>query len=113
MTWIGDCLVLYIYQTKNDETGEAAEGSVDSYRRIYANPEQPWKCPILMLAIYIFTTPRDSTNLFPGEYQNTRFGKDLRTLLRELPVNIVKLVCNVVWDIGMSSLHFATIKFLV
>ena len=53
ISWTGDCLNIVTPKTKNDQTGERAEDS-SSGKHIFANPLNPKRCPILILALFFF-----------------------------------------------------------
>jgi len=86
VSWQQDCMVLNIPKHKSDQ-----EGAKCFPRHIYANPLEPSICPILSLAILIFskTFQYDSTQLnnfqiFAGHSQETRFSKQLHRVLERL-----------------------------
>ena len=81
MTWEGDALVINIGKMKNDQEGQNL-----SPRHIYANPENPAICPILSLALLVFTnsyTRSGSSRLLFGEHAKDRFGEWLRKTARD------------------------------
>ena len=48
--WLGDCLVIGLPRNKCDQGGDKAVR-----HHIYANPTEPAVCPVLALALYVFT----------------------------------------------------------
>ena len=50
ITWEDDALVIHISKQKNDQEGERVFG-----RHLYANPLDPSVCPILAMAVVIFS----------------------------------------------------------
>ncbi|KAH9162981.1 hypothetical protein LEN26_000713 [Aphanomyces euteiches] len=74
MTWEGDALVVRFAFTKNDQ-----EGMNDTPRHVYANVFQPSICPILSLAILVFTrgVQLDNSRLGCQKYV-PRIGVDLK-----------------------------------
>ena len=73
--WYGDSLQFFFGTHKRSQTGE---NSSEPWH-VYANPENPFICPILALSKYVFANPdlvNDGKNLlFPGEHQYERFIK--------------------------------------
>ena len=66
LSWQNDCLVVDMSVHKGDQTGEKI-----TPKHVYANPFQPEICPILALALHIFSTSLrmdndDSSLLFLG-----------------------------------------------
>lgn len=75
-----DCLVFEFAKSKGHQKGEEHVGPW----HVYANPFEPWLCPVLALARYLLCFPevlRGEVSLFPGKdtsiYQRyaERFGK--------------------------------------
>ena len=65
---------------------------------IYANPGQPSICPILALAMYLFSNPsilRGDQKLFPGGNQYSRFTKSFQRALNHLKDDIKSLGVDV------------------
>jgi hypothetical protein len=77
ISWTDDHLNICTPKTKNNQTGERAE-DLDVDKHVYANPKCPFMCPILILAVYFFSTERQGNRLFPGDNQETTFGNILR-----------------------------------
>ena len=63
--WQDDCMVVKVPTQKCDRNGK-----LSYWKRVYANPLKPWMCPVLALAIHVFSiTPADSFNnrVFTGD----------------------------------------------
>lgn len=103
-------MTLIIPHSKTDQTGEQAEG-IDTMRRIYSNPDEPWKCPILLTAIHFFSTERIAGNLFEGEDQHVRYGNILRDLMHSLPDSDLKTVCDNAYQIGTHSFRKGAVTY--
>jgi hypothetical protein len=91
ISWIDDSLVINIPKHKGDQDGAKAFP-----RHIYANPLEPSICPILSLAVNIFSKsyrfdPEEKQNycLFDGGEQEKRFSRLLGKVLSELDENEV------------------------
>lgn len=78
--WKGDALMVHVPAHKGDQTGERAFP-----RHVYANPLNPNICPILALAVLIFSSPAHQNNsprqVFVGEHSESRFSEVLRSTL--------------------------------
>ena len=78
--WKGDALMVHVPAHKGDQTGERAFS-----RHVYANPLNPEICPILALAVLIFSSSAHTTNsprqVFIGEHSESRFSEVLRSTL--------------------------------
>jgi hypothetical protein len=81
LSWKDDALGIYFAIEKGDQTGDALPKDA---RNLYANSSHPQICPILALALY-FAFDRDfdgdDGSLFPGGFQNARFGKIMKRIL--------------------------------
>jgi hypothetical protein len=109
--WVGDCMVIGIMQSKNDQLGENAEQDMTEGTHIYANPLCPWKCPVLLMAMHVFTTATVGNRLFPGLVQNKRVSNMLRDLLTSLDNSILSLICGKPSDIGTHSFRKGSITY--
>jgi hypothetical protein len=73
--------------SKGDQAGE------DAYpKAVYANPHQPLICPILAIAVKVFSmgfiaNVRPEIPLFEGSHQESRFSHCLLETLFRLPEN--------------------------
>ena len=64
ISWQDDCMVIKLPTQKCD-----TNGLLSYWKRVYANPFKPWMCPILALAVHVFSlTPADpfSNCVFTG-----------------------------------------------
>lgn len=100
--WEEDALVIEEQGHKGDQKGEDKYG-----KHIFANPLMPWVCPVLALAVYIFSYPWrtgvGTQQLFTGTKSKDRFSHNLRAILSGLSdEEEVILGCD--WrDIGTHS----------
>ncbi|TXT28995.1 MAG: hypothetical protein FD136_1915 [Chitinophagaceae bacterium] len=65
-TWDNDSLVVQFDKQKGDQTGESV-----TPKHVYANPHEPSICPLLSLALLVFSTnfstkEDDKTKIFSG-----------------------------------------------
>lgn len=97
ITWEGDALVIRIGKQKNDQEGERSFG-----RHVYANPFEPSICPVLALAIVIFSK-RGSNKLFNGERPQARFGDCLSKALGHLTDAEIQLLGADPREVGIHS----------
>ena len=104
ITWEGDALVIRISKQKNDQEGERAYG-----RHVYANPFEPSICPVLALAVVIFTK-RGTNKLFNGERPQARFGDCLSKGLRSLTVAEIQLLGADPREVGIHSSTFLLVR---
>ena len=78
ISWDNDSLVIVFPSHKGDKDGKKAIP-----KHVYANTKEPSICPILSLAIYLFTKGYDregsKTTLFPGDAES-KFSKWLRKI---------------------------------
>jgi hypothetical protein len=78
ISWEDDSLTIQFAHQKTDMDGH----NDATKRHIYANPEDPWICPVLALGVYLATTTRrDGGMLFGGKNQYERFRKKLKSLV--------------------------------
>ncbi len=99
VSWTNDHLTIVNPRTKTDQTGEAAFP-----KSLYANPLQPELCPVLALAVTLFTRPSVSSGkLFEGPDQEDRFCKILSTVLMAIPDTLVGRLGARQGDIGSHS----------
>jgi len=92
--WRNDSLVIFFAHSKGDQEG------VNRLQpwHIYANPAQPFICPVLALAKYLFANPSilsSEDKLFPGGSQYSRFMKCFRRVIIHLKDEIKKLGCDI------------------
>ena len=83
MDWKGDSLQIQEQGHKADQAGENKY-----WKHVYANVYEPWICPILSLAVLIFTSgyraADERTQLFTGTNSKNRFGNILREVMDDL-----------------------------
>ena len=76
--WEDDSLLVCIAKAKHDQEGEGAK----TPWHIYANPCNPYICPVLALGLYLFSHPLLITNnnsfLFTGNSQYRRYTQVLK-----------------------------------
>lgn len=102
ISWEGDAMTIKVSRMKNDQEG------VKAYpRHIYANPLNPILCPILSIAILIFTKGfqrEGSDRLIFGNKKcaRDRFSKWLLGILRDCALVIVSMGL-IVSEIGSHS----------
>jgi len=86
--WKDDCLVITFAKSKCDQTGEGLSND----KHVYANPLVPYICPVLSLAVMIFTKHRgenlNNHKLFGGLDPENRFSKILKSMLEEIPEEV-------------------------
>jgi hypothetical protein len=83
ISWDGDSMVIVFPSHKGDK-----EGNVSLPKHVFANPLDPALCPILWLAVYVFTTGFRRTDAKPlvfGAVDSTesRFSKWLKSICGE------------------------------
>lgn len=102
INWLGDALVITEQGGKADQKGENNYG-----KHIFANPLQPAMCPILSLAVLIFSGPHHAPNgrqqLFVGTDSKGRFAHLLQEMIAGLTDEEVRLLGCEVEDVGMHS----------
>jgi len=91
ITFQNDCLVFEFAKSKSNQRGENHVGPWHVY---YANPHQPWCCPVLSLARYLFSYPdvlKGDMPLFDGTSQYTRYHYLFSNLLHSLESELFDL----------------------
>ena len=101
ISWESDALIIEEQGHKGDEKGEN-----NIKKHIYANPYEPWICPILSTAVLVFcagirTAGREK--LFNGTDSKKRFGDILRELVRSLSEAEIQVLACPVDEIGCHS----------
>lgn len=80
MSWRDDSLIVVFTQHKGDKEGQHSFG-----RHVYANPVHPELCPILALAVLIFSKNHYNTQgrqqLFEGKGPEDRFSDALQKVV--------------------------------
>jgi hypothetical protein len=78
--WEGDAMLVQEQGHKADQSGKEKY-----WKHIYANPVDPIICPILALAVHIFSIAAHSTHvnhkIFDGTNNKDRFGRNLAAVL--------------------------------
>ncbi len=105
LSWENDSLVVILPKHKGDQ-----EGSRVYPKHVYANPILPEICPILSLAIYVFSTNcfhREGSDwmLFQGGHQETKFSHWLVNVLKRGDVPELVELHNIAKDLGTHSLR--------
>ena len=75
--WEDDSLVVCIAKAKHDQEGEEAK----TLWHIYANPANPYICPVLALGLYLFSHPgllTDNSFLLTRNHQYWRYTQVLK-----------------------------------
>ena len=84
--FIDDALVFEFAKSKGNQTGDEF-----GPWHVYANPENPWICPVLALARYLFCYPdvlRGDSPLFEGKNQYSRYSTRFSKVLVEMEGNL-------------------------
>jgi hypothetical protein len=102
--WNGDCMTIEEQGQKADQTGE------DKFpKHVYANPLQPVICPILAIAVLVFScSSADSfanRQLFCGTDSKGRFGKHLGSTMARCNDAERLLLGAFIEDLGTHSLR--------
>ncbi|KAH9114901.1 hypothetical protein AeMF1_011037 [Aphanomyces euteiches] len=103
LDWVEDALSIEEQGHKGDQTGADKFG-----KHVYANPYEPWKCPILALSVLLFTYPDrldGKHQLFVGTDNKGRFGRALRRILMSLSDHELQALGCDAQDIGTHSLR--------
>ncbi len=99
MSWNGDALIVEIPGHKGDLEGAKSFG-----RHVYANPLQPDICPILCLAVLVFSGAyRQTQQVFEGKHSESRFSAILRSVVDNLTDAEMKLIGGCKKNIGTHS----------
>ena len=83
VSWETDSLIIQFAQHKGDKEGQVKFG-----RHVYANPREPTICPILSIAVLIFSKNRRAAGgrqrLFEGDRPESRFSDILLSVVDNL-----------------------------
>jgi len=110
LSWQDDALTVRMYVKKQDQEGKDCKA-----KHVFANPIKPWICPILALAVYIFTQgplqPGSKMLIFGNESAEDRFSKWLRGVLGlfEEPLHAMGIMIS---TIGTHSFRKGTATWL-
>ena len=110
ISWQDDSLTIRLFVEKNDQEGRDCKP-----KHVFANPVKPWICPVLALAVYIFTAgqrqPGAKMLLFGNDSAEDRFSTWLRAILRthEAPLQAMGIVIS---NIGTHSFRKGTATWL-
>jgi hypothetical protein len=111
--WQDDCLLVTLPKHKGDQ-----EGTTVLPKHVYANPQNPWTCPILSLAIYTFSTNlfhRENTDwmLFRGSRTESKFSNWLQKQLKRTSSEVQALIDGSAEDIGTHSFRKGVVTFVL
>ncbi|ETI30278.1 hypothetical protein F443_22601, partial [Phytophthora nicotianae P1569] len=83
MEWTEDCLSIEEQGHKGDQKGSEKFG-----KHVYANPYTPCQCPILALAVHLFSCPERTATGKQQQFIDTdnkkRFGRTLQRVIAAL-----------------------------
>ena len=102
--WENDSMVIHVPVSKGDQ-----DGAKTSPKHVYANPTCPALCPILALAVYVFTVGFRRTGakrtLFSEEHKaESRFSDWLKSSLGGLAADLVAMGIAII-EIGTHSIR--------
>ena len=102
MSWREDALVITFAIHKGDREGQNAYG-----RHVYANPENQSICPVLAIAVMVFSRGHRSQGgrqqLFEGKHSEKRFSHILASVVDDLPDAEAGILGARKQDIGTHS----------
>lgn len=82
MHWDNDAMQIFLIRMKNDQVGNLSGKPIN----VYANPVNPWICPILSLGIFLAVHPTfgdsDRHHLLTGSSQDSRFEQLLKRFIQ-------------------------------
>lgn len=109
LSWENDSLVVTTPKHKGDQ-----EGNHCYPKHVYANPDNPFICPILSMGIHFFSGGwrRDGSKhlLFQGAANESRFSKWLRELVRKFKDSL-EVIGVLSFDIGTHSFRKGVATF--
>lgn len=111
LAWANDCLTVVFPKHKGDQ-----EGNNTAPKHVYANPSNPSICPVLALAVWVFSMGmrREGTSrLLFGDVEKAenKFSKWLRGLCGDSAADLL-LMGLIVVDIGSHSFRKGIATFL-
>lgn len=87
VSWSEDAMVVIFPRTKGDQEGDNAFP-----RHVYANPYNPMVCPILAMAVHIFSgfyeVKGENMNLFAGTSANANFSSWLTAICARIETDV-------------------------
>ena len=108
--WSMDALVITLAKHKGDQTGEG----LGNMKHVYANPFNPKVCPLLALAVMMFSTHRPvrarTHQLFEGIHSDDRFVKILQIIIAMIPESILGASRK---DIGTHSNRKGSVSYVL
>jgi hypothetical protein len=97
--WREDAVIVTFARHKGDQTGEG----LGNEKHMYANPNNPQICPVLALAVLIFTKHRIGdallSQLLEDHGSKKRFNKILNSVVKTIPDNV---------NLGASKKHIGS-----
>lgn len=112
ISWSEDAMVIVFPSHKGDK-----EGHNTAPKHVYANPLNPFICPILSFAIYIFTTGYrrggSKTSVFEGDVDNTesKFSKWFKKFVVDRAATLLAMGV-IIAEIGTHSFRKGIATFL-
>ena len=98
-----DCLIFEFAKSKGHQKAKDHVGSC----HVYTNPHDPFMCPVLALARYIFTYPDvlcGRSPLFEGKNQYSTYSEIFSKLVKENMPELSKIGARI-GDLGTHSLR--------
>lgn len=111
MSWDGDCMKVTFPKHKGDQKGDRAEP-----KAVYANPLDPLVCPILALALFVFsmgtrTQPEKASLFGKPDAAEKRFSEWLAKLVQDMESELESYGIKKE-DVGTHSLRKGLITYL-
>ena len=108
--WENGAMVVQFVKTKTDSTGANTDP-----KKVYPNPVKPHICPVLALAVYVFTMgvreEGSKANIWGNNNASSRFSKWLKGLLIA-GASILAAMCIIIDDIGTHSFRKGIATYL-
>lgn len=108
MDWSNDALTITYSRSKSDPGGVHSGNE----KHLYANIFQPDICPILAIAIWVFSSSKQGDFLFPGTFEEDRYRCSLKKLLNSCP-DIAQFLGVNPNDIGSHSNRKGSVSFVL
>ena len=110
ISWQDDSMTVRMFVKKHDQ-----EGKDSKPKHVFANPCKPWICPILALAVYVFSggprRPGGKMLLFGNDRAEDRFSKWLKAIMHEHE-EVLRTMGIVISHIGTHSFRKGTATWL-